>query len=68
MQEKSGAGAMADIIGGKKPTVQSEFIQFDKFSALVIDDIGAMRHALRSENCEIIAVFRKLRKFDGGAL
>ena len=49
MQEKPGAGTMADIIGGKKPTVQSEFIQFDRFTALVIDDIGAMRHALRSQ-------------------
>jgi CheY-like chemotaxis protein len=50
MQEKSGANTMADIIGGTKPTViSSEFIQFDKFTALVIDDMGAMRHALRSQ-------------------
>lgn len=49
MQQKSGASTMADMIGGTKPTVQSEFIQFDKFNALVIDDMGAMRHALSSQ-------------------
>lgn len=50
MQEKPGAKSMADIIGGTKPTkISSEFVQFDKFSALVIDDMGAMRHALRSQ-------------------
>ncbi len=49
MQNKTGANSMADIIGGKKPAVEGEFLQFDKFSALVIDDMGAMRHALRSQ-------------------
>ncbi|MDD2699748.1 MAG: response regulator [Sideroxydans sp.] len=49
MQKKPEARTMADMIGGTKPSVVNEFIQFDKFSALVIDDIGAMRHALRSQ-------------------
>lgn len=49
MQIKPGAGSMAEMIGGKKPTVENEFIQFNKFAALVIDDIGAMRHAMRSQ-------------------
>lgn len=40
---------MADVIGGKKESFESEYIRFDALSALVIDDIGAMRHALRSQ-------------------
>ena len=37
------------MIGGKQDTFESEYIRFDTLSALVIDDIGAMRHALRSQ-------------------
>lgn len=36
------------LVGGKKP-VENEYIRFDRLSALVIDDIGAMRHAIRSQ-------------------
>jgi CheY-like chemotaxis protein len=37
------------LTGGKKKPVENEYIRFDKLSALVIDDIGAMRHAIRSQ-------------------
>ena len=40
---------MANMIGGKQDAVESEYIRFNTLSALVIDDIGAMRHALRSQ-------------------
>lgn len=40
---------MANMIGGKQEAVESEYIRFDKLTALIIDDIGAMRHALRSQ-------------------
>ncbi len=50
MQAKqSAANNVADIIGGKGDAVESEYIRFDQLSALVIDDMGAMRHALRSQ-------------------
>jgi len=48
MQEQQDASSMANLIGGKD-AVESEYIRFDALSALVIDDIGAMRHALRSQ-------------------
>lgn len=43
------SGDIAALIAGKKPAIESEYVRFDKFSALVIDDIGAMRHAIRSQ-------------------
>ncbi|MBI5005610.1 MAG: response regulator [Nitrosomonadales bacterium] len=49
MEKKPDAKSMADVIGGKKESFESEYIRFDALSALVIDDIGAMRHALRSQ-------------------
>ncbi|ADE11440.1 response regulator [Sideroxydans lithotrophicus] len=49
MQDRKNANSMADIIGGKKDAYENEYIRFDTLSALVIDDIGAMRHALRSQ-------------------
>lgn len=49
MQEKPNANSMADMISGKQGAVESEYIRFDQLSALIIDDIGAMRHALRSQ-------------------
>lgn len=49
MEERPNANAMANMIGGKKEAVESEYIRFDQLSALVIDDMGAMRHALRSQ-------------------
>lgn len=48
-QENPSANSIANMIGGVKDTVESEYIRFDQLSALVIDDIGAMRHALRSQ-------------------
>lgn len=49
MQERPDANAMAGMIGGKQDSVENEYIRFDQLTALVIDDIGAMRHALRSQ-------------------
>ena len=49
MEERPDANALANMIGGKKDAVESEYIRFDSLTALVIDDIGAMRHALRSQ-------------------
>lgn len=49
MQDETDANALANMIGGKPDTFESEYIRFDTLSALVIDDIGAMRHALRSQ-------------------
>jgi len=49
MEQRPDANAMANMIGGKKDAIESEYIRFDKLTALVIDDIGAMRHALRSQ-------------------
>jgi CheY-like chemotaxis protein len=49
MEEQSSANSMANMIAGKQDTFESEYIRFDALSALVIDDIGAMRHALRSQ-------------------
>ena len=49
MQDETDANALAKMIGGQKDTFESEYIRFDTLSALVIDDIGAMRHALRSQ-------------------
>lgn len=37
------------ILSGKKNAIENEYVRFDKLSALVIDDIGAMRHAIRSQ-------------------
>ncbi|MEW5904272.1 MAG: response regulator [Pseudomonadota bacterium] len=37
------------MIAGKKPGYESEFVRFDQMKAMVIDDMGAMRHALRSQ-------------------
>jgi CheY-like chemotaxis protein len=42
-------GNLAALLTGKKPAIENEYIRFDKLSALVIDDIGAMRHAIRSQ-------------------
>ena len=49
MQEQAKAGTIADMLGGKKPGYESEFVRFDQMKAMVIDDMGAMRHALRSQ-------------------
>ncbi|MDO8990045.1 MAG: response regulator [Sideroxyarcus sp.] len=49
MEERPNANTMASMIGGNKDAVESEYIRFDALTALVIDDIGAMRHALRSQ-------------------
>lgn len=49
MQVDVGASDLAAVIGGRKKTVESEFVRFDQLSALIIDDIGAMRTALRSQ-------------------
>ena len=49
MQDRPDASTMANMIGGKQEAVESEYIRFDTLTALVIDDIGAMRHALRSQ-------------------
>lgn len=49
MQAKSASGSIASILGGTKKVVENEFIDYAKLSALVIDDIGAMRHAIRSQ-------------------
>ncbi len=48
MNKKTSANSMVSMIGGNKD-VESEYIQFDKLTALIIDDMGAMRHALRSQ-------------------
>ncbi len=37
-----------DALFGKKP-IENEYVRFDKLSALVIDDISAMRQAVRSQ-------------------
>ena len=37
------------MIQGRSIPADKEFIRFDKLSALVIDDISAMRHAIRSQ-------------------
>lgn len=34
---------------GKKAPIQNEYVRFDKLSALVIDDISSMRHAIRMQ-------------------
>jgi CheY-like chemotaxis protein len=49
MEQRPDASEMASMIGGKANAVESEYINFANLSALVIDDIGAMRHALRSQ-------------------
>src|SRR5487761_2507795 len=49
MEERPDANSMANMIAGKQDAFESEYIRFDALSALVIDDIGAMRHALRSQ-------------------
>lgn len=40
---------LSALLTGTKPAIENEYIRFDKLSALVIDDIGAMRHAIRSQ-------------------
>ncbi|HLP97246.1 MAG TPA: response regulator [Sideroxyarcus sp.] len=47
--KKTAATNVANILAGKQNAVESEYVRFDSLSALVIDDIGAMRHALRSQ-------------------
>ena len=37
-----------DVLFGKKP-VENEYVRFDTLSALVVDDISAMRQAVRSQ-------------------
>jgi len=49
MQQRPDANAIANMLGGNKDTFESEYVRFDTMSALVIDDMGAMRHALRSQ-------------------
>lgn len=34
---------------GNKPPIQNEYVRFDQLSALVIDDINSMRHAIRTQ-------------------
>ena len=45
MNETSG---MEALVGGRKP-IENEYVDFSKLSVLVIDDISAMRHAVRSQ-------------------
>lgn len=45
MNEISG---MEALVNGRKP-IENEYIDFSKLSALVIDDISSMRHAVRSQ-------------------
>ncbi|MDX8379057.1 MAG: response regulator [Gallionella sp.] len=47
--KKSLPTGMTVMIRGKKASTENEYIQFDKLSALIIDDISAMRHAVRSQ-------------------
>ena len=49
MQDQANANTIADMLGGKKPAYEREFVRFDQMKAMVIDDMGAMRHALRSQ-------------------
>lgn len=49
MDKQPTAANLAGLIGGSKQDAESEFIRFDTLTALIIDDIGAMRHALRSQ-------------------
>lgn len=46
---KSLTKGMTAMIMGKSSSTENEYIQFDKLSALIIDDISAMRHAVRSQ-------------------
>lgn len=46
---RSNISDMEAMISGKKTVIGNEYIRFDQLSALIIDDIGAMRHAIRSQ-------------------
>lgn len=45
----SKTSGMEALLGGKKSPIENEYVDFGKLSALVIDDISAMRHAVRSQ-------------------
>ncbi len=47
MSEISAKG-MEALFSGQKP-IENEYVNFGKLSALIIDDISAMRHAVRSQ-------------------
>ncbi len=40
---------MAAKLVGKQTTAEKEYVHFNQYTALVIDDIGAMRHAIKSQ-------------------
>lgn len=42
-------GEMAALLAGKPAAIENAYLRFDTLTALVIDDIGAMRHAIRSQ-------------------
>jgi len=49
LNTKSDISDLEAILNGNKKAIENEYIQFGKLSALVIDDISAMRHAISSQ-------------------